>query len=325
MPDVSRLRVLRAVVAKGSIREAAAALGYTPSAVSQQLAALQRETGLRLVDRVGRGIEPTTAGRTLAEESEALFRELSRLDGLARDLRAGRTGVLSIGYFASAGAAWLPSVVTVLRREFPELRLDLRWTEVLDERPADLDVEVFVETRGARPAGTIVYPLVDDPYEVVVREDDPLAEGSSVPLAELADRPWIDNDISHGACREILLTACAEVGFAPRFSVEMRDYRTAIPFVVSGIGITVLPRLARGELPQGLTSRPVVAPAPVRRISVAVRKAVAGHLAAARTVELLRAAVSQECGSHGVEGSARSTTTGAWSEAPLPLRSSRST
>ncbi|EHR60835.1 transcriptional regulator [Saccharomonospora cyanea NA-134] len=293
--DVSRLRVLRAVVAKGSIRAAAAALDYTPSAVSQQLAALQRETGLRLLDRVGRGVEPTAAGRALAAESEALFRELSRLDGLARDLRAGRTGGLVIGYFASAGAAWLPSVVTALREEFPELRLDLRWTEVLDEQPSDLDVNVYVEARGARPSEeVVVYPLIDDPYEVVMREDDPLATRGSVALPELADRAWIDNDLRNGACREVLLAACAEVGFAPRFSVEMRDYRTAIPFVASGIGITVLPRLARGDLPAGLVSRPVVSPTPVRRINVAVRKAVADHLAVVRTVELLRQVVGSE-------------------------------
>ncbi len=292
---MNRLRVLRAVVAKGSIRAAAAALDYTPSAVSQQLAALQRETGLRLVDRVGRGVEPTAAGRVLAAESEALFRELSRLHGLAGDLRAGRTGSLSIGYFASAGAAWLPSVVTVLGREFPELRLDLRWTEVLDDQPTDLDVNVFVEWQGTRPPATvIVHPLIDDPYEVVMREDDLLAARSAVPLAELADRPWIDNDLDHGACREVLLAACAEVGFSPRFSVEMRDYRTAVPFVATGIGITVLPRLARGDLPAGLVSRPVVSPTPVRRISVAVRKAVADHPAVVRTVELFRKAVGSE-------------------------------
>lgn len=292
--DVSRLRVLRAVVAKGSIRAAAAALDYTPSAVSQQLAALQRETGLRLVDRVGRGIEPTTAGRTLAAESETLFRELNRLDGLVRDLRVGRTGRLSIGYFASAGATWLPEVVTVLQREFPELRLDLHWTEAPGAAPTDLDVDVFVDRRdGAVPRSMIVHPLVDDPYVVVVRRDDPLAARRSVPLAELAERPWIDNDIGHGVCREVLLTACAEVGFSPRFSVQMRDYRTAIPFVATGIGVTVLPRLASGELPEELIALPVVEPTPVRHISVAVRESVAEHAAVARTVELLRTAVGE--------------------------------
>src|SRR5690606_28644584 len=103
MIDVARLRLLRTVVETGSIRATAAALGYTPSAVSQQLAALQRETGLRLLERAGRGIEVTAAGRTLAAESAALFEALSRLEGVVKDLRAGRIGSLSIGYFGSAG------------------------------------------------------------------------------------------------------------------------------------------------------------------------------------------------------------------------------
>lgn len=287
-----KLRVLRTVVAKGSLRAAAEALDYTPSAVSQHLAALQRETGLRLVERVGRGIEPTAAGRTLAAGSESLFAELSRVDALVRDLRAGRTGSLSIGYFASAGAAWLPGVTTVLLDEFPELRLDLRWTEIPDSASADLDVNVFVEQPGADPPpGTEVHPLVDDPYLVVVRTDDPLAERDEVPLPVLADRAWIDNDLSHGACRTALLAACAQAGFAPRFSVEMRDYRTAIPFVASGIGITVIPHLGIGELPEGLAAVPVVRPTPVRRISVAVRRARAAHPAVVRTLDLLTAAV----------------------------------
>src|SRR5918996_222308 len=124
MVDVMRLRLLRAVVETGSIRATAAALGYTPSAVSQQLAALQRETGLRLFERVGRGIEPTESAYTLATEAEPLFEALSRVEGVVGDLRAGRVGSLMIGYFASAGVVWLPPVVAGLHAEFPELRLE---------------------------------------------------------------------------------------------------------------------------------------------------------------------------------------------------------
>ena len=109
MLDIARLRLLRAVIVTGSIRASASALGYTPSAVSQQLSALQRETGLRLFERVGRGIEPTETGRTLAAEAEPLFEAFSRLEGVVGDLRAGRVGSLSIGYFGSAGAK-LPEI-----------------------------------------------------------------------------------------------------------------------------------------------------------------------------------------------------------------------
>jgi len=90
--DVHRLRVLRAVVADGSIQGAAASLGYTPSAISQHLTALQKETGLRLLQRSGRGIEPTVAGRAVAAEAARIFERLADLESLVADLRAGRVG-----------------------------------------------------------------------------------------------------------------------------------------------------------------------------------------------------------------------------------------
>ncbi|AXB41173.1 LysR family transcriptional regulator [Amycolatopsis albispora] len=293
MLDVVRLRVLRAVIATGSIRASAAALGYTPSAVSQQLAALQRETGLRLFEKAGRGIEPTDAGRTLAAEAETLFEALSQVEQVVEDLRAGRVGSLSIGYFGSAGETWLAPVVAALRAEFPELRLDLRLTEFTGGDP---DVDIFVEDNenndaGERAAHVEVHRLVDDPYLAVVRTDDPLAGAAQVPLADLAARSWVDNDLRQGACRRLLLTACARAGFSPRFAVETHDYRTAISFVATGIGITVLPELGIRELPAGLTTVPVVEPRPARRISVAVKKSAAEHPAARRTVELLMALI----------------------------------
>lgn len=280
-----RLRVLRAVVATGSIRASASVLGYTPSAVSQQLAALQRETGLRLFERVGRGIEPTAAGRTLAEEAEALFEAVGRVEQAVGDLRAGRVGSLQIGYFGSAGAGWLAPTVAVLRAEFPDLRLDLRMTEFT---PADPDVDIFVEEQGGgHPPSVDVRRLAADPYVAVVRVDDPLAERPAVPLAELAARRWVDNDLREGPCRQVVLSACAQAGFVPCFVVETHDYRTAFAFVATGIGITVVPSLAVGELPEDLTTVAVVSPTPVRHLSVAVKKSIARHPAARRVVSLL--------------------------------------
>jgi DNA-binding transcriptional LysR family regulator len=292
MVDVARLRLLRAVVETGSIRATAAALGYTPSAVSQQLAALQRQTGLRLLERAGRGIEPTVAGRTLAAEAEPLFEALSRVDRVVDDLRAGRVGSLSIGYFASAGAAWLPAVVAGLHAEFPDLRLELRMTEYEGTDGSDPDIDIFVEGAGGhRSADYDVRRLADDPYVVVVRADHPLASRAEVPLAELAGERWVDNDVTDGACRRVLLAACAEAGFAPEFAVETHDYRTAITFVATGIGITVVPRLGVTELAPELTAVPVVSPTPVRQLSVAVKASIARHPAARRAVELLEAGV----------------------------------
>src|SRR5262249_61912740 len=108
MLDAHRLRVFRAVVAAGSINGAAATLGYTPSAVSQHVAALQRETGLVLVERNGRGIVSTPAGRLFAEESRHALERLAALESGAAGLPAGRSGRLTISVFASGGAPWGP-------------------------------------------------------------------------------------------------------------------------------------------------------------------------------------------------------------------------
>src|SRR5262245_10284442 len=134
MLDPHRLRVFRAVVTSGSVHQAAANLGYTPSAISQHLAALQRETGLRLLERNGRGIQPTATGRRLAEDAAQVLERLAALDAVVAAPRDNRVGSLSVTYFASAAAAWIPAVATALAREFPELRLELRLAELADPK-----------------------------------------------------------------------------------------------------------------------------------------------------------------------------------------------
>lgn len=289
--DVHRLRVLRAVVADGSIHGAAASLGYSPSAISQHVAALQKATGLTLLQRSGRGIEPTEAARRLAAGSDQVFARLADVDTLVADLRAGRVGTLSVSYFASAGAAWIPPVVAAVTREFPRLRLDLRLVELQGESWQP-DVEVFVEgSPSSVLAGYRVRRLLEEPYLAVVRRDSDLAGRDEVPLRELADRAWVDNDVARGPCRQVLLDACAAAGFTPSFRVETQDYPSAIRFVAEGLGVTVLPRLGLGTLPDAVVAVPVTDPTPVRRIALRVRDTVAGNPAAARLVELLDARV----------------------------------
>lgn len=288
MLDAHRLRVFSAVVATGSVNKAAANLGYTPSAISQHVTALQRETGLRLIERSGRGIEPTTTGRLLAREAATALERLASLDSVVADLRAGRVGRLSISYFASAGAAWIPPLVATLTQEFPNLRIDLRLLELAGEL-VDPDVEIFVEGAESSPIrGYDVHALIDDPYLVVLRKDHPLAGRESIRLPELANEAWVDNDFSRGPCRQVVIDACASVGFSPGFHVETHDYPTAISFVAAGVGITVLPELGIGPaLPPGLIAVPVVEPTPVRRISIRVRESLRQNPAARRIVELL--------------------------------------
>jgi len=286
--DIHRLRVLRAVVADGSIRGAATSLGYTPSAISQHITALQRETGLTLVQRTGRSIEPTAAGRTVAAQAARVFERLAELESVVSDLRAGRVGALSVSYFASAGAVWIPPMVAALAREFPGLRLDLRLIELVGADAGPPDVEIFVD--GTEPAdlrGYRVRPLLTEPYFAVVPRGSALADRLSVDLADLRDEAWVDNDVARGACRQAVLDACSTVGFSPAFHIETQDYPTAIKFVAEGMGITVIPHLGLGALPPSTIAVPIVNPTPQRSISVRVRDAVADHPAVIRLLTLL--------------------------------------
>lgn len=165
MMDLQRLRIYRAVVAAGSIQGAAANLGYTPSAVSQQVAALSRETGLALIGKAGRGIEPTDAGLELVAAAERLFGELAEVEARVSDLREGRAGSLSMAYFTSAAMAWIPGIVRRVLAEHPRLRLDLRVLELPTGESEHVDVEVLVGSRDfAAPPGFHSHHLLDEPY-----------------------------------------------------------------------------------------------------------------------------------------------------------------
>jgi DNA-binding transcriptional LysR family regulator len=286
--DIHRLRVLRAVVADGSIRGAATSLGYTPSAISQHITALQKETGLALIQRSGRSIEPTVAGRTLAAHAGRVFERLAELESVVSDLRAGRVGALSVSYFASAGAVWIPPVVAAIAREFPGLRLDLRLIELIGADSGPPDVEILVDgTESSDAKGYRMRPLLTEPYLAVVPKTSALAGRTQIDLVELRDEAWVDNDVARGACRQIVLDACSTVGFTPAFHIETQDYPTALKFVAEGMGITVIPRLGLGTLPESTVAVPIVNPTPRRGISVRVRDAVTDHPAVVRMLELL--------------------------------------
>ncbi|PPH85362.1 LysR family transcriptional regulator [Rathayibacter sp. AY1D5] len=290
MLDVHRLRILRSVVASGSIAGAASGLGYTPSAVSQHLSALQRETGLTLLERVGRGVRPTPAGRALAAQADRVLERLAEAEAVVEELREGRSGRLSVTYFASVGSAWMPEVARRLTAAFPGLALDLRLGEELDDdlgaRP---DVQLLVASSEPTAPGFTAHHLLDDPYLVVLPDNHPLASRSEIDLAELANERWVDNDLPTGWCRRNVVEACAAAGFAPPFHVQANDHITAAAFVAAGMGVTVLPELAAHRLPDGVRAVPVVRPRPVRSLEAVVRNSAASSAPVALVLETLKA------------------------------------
>ncbi|WP_329409220.1 LysR family transcriptional regulator [Streptomyces sp. NBC_00704] len=293
MLDVRRLQVLRAVVASGSVTGAAAALGYTPSAVSQQIAALEKEAGAELLERVGRGVRPTAAGLLLTEHADAVGRQLAEAEAALADLLAGRSGRLSVRYFATAGAGLVAPAVARLRELHPGVRLELRvsapqdaFAEVREGR-ADLALVV----RGDGAPGVRLVPLLDDPYLAVLPRGHRLAGRRSVRLAELADEDFVGSEWP-GPCLDAQLDACAAVGFRPRFAVESEDYMTAQGFVAAGLGVSLVPRLGLGSRHPGVVVREVRDPVPVRTVQAVVRETAPPQPALEAFLAALRAAAT---------------------------------
>ncbi|TCP43443.1 DNA-binding transcriptional LysR family regulator [Tamaricihabitans halophyticus] len=295
MLDVHRLRVFRSVVASGSVQAAATNLGYTPSAVSQHVTALQRETGLTLLTRVGRGLQPTAAGNALAAEADRVLARVGAAEALVADLRSGRTGSLSLAYFASVGAAWMPHVVSRITSELPGVRLGLSLREYIPDTPEQRpDIQVAVlRSEALGGGGFTAHHLLDDPYVAVLPAGHRLAGKEEVDLVELAEERWVDNDVARGWCRRNLLEACKAAGFSPTFHVEAHDYPTALAFVEAGIGLTVLPTLGTAQLPDGVTWVRVARPTPMRSIYAVVQNAAAQIPAARVALTALREAADQ--------------------------------
>lgn len=289
MLDTHRIRVFRSVMASGSIQAAADNLGFTPSAISQQISALQKETGLTLFEREGRGLSPTAAAHSLVKHTNELMGELSKLDAVVTDLREGRSGRLTIGYFASAGAEWMPTLARRLAQEMPNLVLELILNEVPRRGGSPFDLNIVVDVPGAQdPHGSRRVPLATDPYVALLPADHPLADASEITLAQLEGDTWISNDLPQAICSKILAASCEAAGFQPRFAVQAQDHYTAIAFVRAGVGITVIPGLA-AHLPTSdpqVRVVPIAPPQPIRHIAAVVRDP-AGNKAANRAVELL--------------------------------------
>jgi len=268
MLDVRRLRVLHAVSAHGSVTAAAAALGYSAPAVSQQLAALEREIGMRLTERAGRGIELTPAAAILVGHTDAL---LARLDAAESDLAALRdqvSGRVALAAFPSAAAAIVAPAWAALARSAPQVQLELTEMEPEESLPAlargELDVAVAHEyDLLPRPLDPLFErrELLSDPVLLAVRDDAPLAAAPDrpVPLGNLSGQPFLAPR-DHTSCAEMIQRACARAGFVPRVVARATDFAVLLSLVAAGAGVTLVPELAARRLPPGVRLLPPAEP-----------------------------------------------------------------
>lgn len=289
MLNPRRLEILRAVLAAGSINQAARNLSYSPATISQHMSALARETGLVLFEKQGRGIVATDDARHLADQAQALLADFGRLERVVADLRGGQGQHLAVACFASAAEQWMPAVVRAVRALQPNLTVEISLNEPVDGRGRRLpDLDVRTEPAGGTEVhldGYARHELTVEGFVAVLPEAHPLAADAEVGLGDLAGEPWIDYDIYDSPIGQIVLSACNAAGFTPRFAARLDDHRAALRLVAAGIGVTVLPRLAVTRLPDGLVARPVVRPSVARRIVVHARRdprraALLGHAVA---------------------------------------------
>ncbi|HTW04154.1 MAG TPA: LysR family transcriptional regulator [Streptosporangiaceae bacterium] len=252
MLDVTRLRVLVAVARHGSVTAAARALNYAQPSISHHLARLEAETGARLLQRAGRGVRLTDAGRLLAERAEEI---IGRLDAAENELAAHvglREGRVRLASFPSALGTIVPAAAATLEAESPGMDLMLAEAEPPEAlrmlRAGYVDVALvfrhYQEGADAEPPGTDEEGargrlLLDEPVNLVTRLSDD-GEAASADLGALARRRWI---AGCERCREYLVRQCALAGFNPKIAFTTDDYVAVQALVAAGLGVTTLPGL----------------------------------------------------------------------------------
>jgi molybdate transport repressor ModE-like protein len=279
MLDVRRLRVLRAVAQHGSFSAAAEALSYTQSAVSQQIAALEREAGAVLVERGARGVRLTDAGRALVAHAEDI---LARLDAAERELEAIaglRGGRVRLVAFSSAAASIVPPAIAEFRRCHPGVELSLEPREPVDAvaclKAGVCDVAVALEPTFLpfEDEAIVKTYLLDDPMHVALPRDHELARAPELRLEHLAGEAWVLGSLEICPDTTILLRACAAAGFEPRIAFHNDDYTAIQGFIAAGVGVALIPDLALVSIRDDIVVRDLAGPPPVRRVFAATTTA----------------------------------------------------
>ncbi|MDC0765501.1 LysR family transcriptional regulator [Streptomyces sp. HD] len=294
MLDLQRLRALHAVSVHGTVGAAAGALGYTPSAVSQQIAKLERETRTVLLEREGRGVRLTAEALQLVDAAQELLAIVERAETELEERRGVPAGRLTVAAFASAARGLMPSVLADLNRRHPAV--DARLSEM------DPHISMGLVAKGAVdlavvhdwdisplpvPPGVEQAVIGDDRCTLLVPEGHPFAGRASVRREDLGAERWVCQPPGR-VCHEWLVRTLRAVGYEPEIVHQADENPTLVALVAGGLGICLIPRLGRGPLPAGVVEVELE-PTPVRRLYALWRKGAARRPAIAETVRTLQA------------------------------------
>jgi DNA-binding transcriptional LysR family regulator len=298
MLNASRLSLLVELDERGSLTAVADALGYTPSAISQQLAKLEDETGRSLLEPVGRGVVLTAAGRTLALHGRDVLERLEAAAAALEDAEA-ISGTVQVAAFQTAARGLLVPVFEQLARTHPGLVCEL-----VDQEPeaalprlrsGELDLvvaEEYPHALRARDPRLIRHELGADELWVALPARHPVArKGGPVALADLADEPWA-TPWEGSSYASMVEGACRAAGFEPLIRHRVTDFGTLLDIARSGLAVALVPSLGGAREGRGLALRPVAGGGLERKLFAAARRGAAARPALDVLVEALRARVS---------------------------------
>jgi molybdate transport repressor ModE-like protein len=286
MLDVKRLRVLKAVAEHGSFSAAADALSYTQSAVSQQIAALEREAGTMLVQRGARGVRLTEAGEAIVRHADKILGHLADAEAELEAIAGLRGGRLRMATFESAGATLMPLAIAQFREAHPAIELTMVMGEPEATEPqlksGELDLAIGFGSRMSQEDGVERQFLIEDPMFLVLPQDHPLAAKRNLRLADLNDEAWIGG-APDCECNRLIYSACIRAGYAPRMAFETDDYAAVQGFVAAGVGVSLIAELGLTTIRDDIVVRDLGRETPVRTIYAA---AAAGYRTPATTAML---------------------------------------
>lgn len=277
MLDIRRLQVLLAIVEEGSVTGAATALGYTPSAISQQLLRLEREAGQPLLDRHARGMTPTDAGLVLATHARKILRQLAAAEADLAEVAGVRRGSVTLGTFPTVGSSFLPLAVRRYRELYPNISLTISsgredgLVRMLEDGTVAMSLLWDYEWQRIDNDELVLTELFTDPTVLLVGANHRLARRRTVRMGDLASEPWIIRAGGHPVV-EVLDRSAVAAGFTPAIAFQANDYQEAQAMVSVGLGIALAPRTATVNQHPDVRVVSLGDTAPSRRVLVAHRQ-----------------------------------------------------
>lgn len=293
MLNINRLRVLHEVAARSSLAGAAERIGHTPSAVSQQIAALENEVGVQLVERHTRGVYLTEAGRVLASYGEAILADVQAAEQALAALSAGKAGHLRLASFTTANADFLPAAISRFSVENPQITLALNEADPdesvlqLANREADLALVYEFPVLPLPRTGLRLTELLTDRLHVALPPHHPLAGRELLTLSDLAGERWVQG-AHRSSTSGVLQHACRSAGFEPDIAFRTDDQMTVRGLVGAGLGVALASSLTLRTTPPDLVVCPLSDESLARKVYAATASDAPDHPAATAMIECLK-------------------------------------